>query len=743
MKTLLALLKPSSFKIGVLTVLLLSCLPLIKSRELQLFIHSIDCRIHDLMFRVRLHHPEPTTGQVVIVDIDERSLAELGQWPWPRTVMADIVAAIGKQSPKVIGFDIVFAEPDRTSLKFMLPKLRALTGTKIVLPKGLDDNDEILASVLAETDTILGYYFELPSDGSATVPRRTGEVANPPCPEFSIPAQTIEDLLAQSELPVAGRAVLNIPVLGDSALSEGFFNTVPDPDGVTRRGNLFIQYGQMVYPSLAMEMVREGLGEDPILSGMPSVGITHVSIGSIKFPVTKQGQLVINFRGPKHTFPYVSAVDVLRGRIGKDAFRDKYVLIGTSAIGLLDLRATPVEQTFPGVEVNATIIDNILAADPMTYDEALDLGVTLTILLVFGIFLAAVLGFLGPRVGALMGILVLLFLVYGNYRFLFLDRKLIGLTYPYVGLILVFLVVSVANYFFEGRQKRFIQGAFSFYVSESVVKTLINHPDMLRLEGEEKELSVLFSDIRGFTSISETMTPQQLSSFLNEYLSAMTDIVIEQAGTVDKFIGDAIMAFWGAPLDEPEHAARAIVTALTMRRRLLELQPAWAARNLPPIEIGIGINTGTMRVGNMGSSTRFDYTVMGDNVNLASRLEGLTKVYGAGILISDATRQSCGDRFFYRPIDRVRVKGKSEPVALFEPLFEGAPDAKLAAEVERLRQAIELHNARRFDEAKEAFTALENDHHQKLYGVYLERIEEYLVHPPPEDWDGAYTFTTK
>jgi len=239
------------------------------------------------------------------------------------------------------------------------------------------------------------------------------------------------------------------------------------------------------------------------------------------------------------------------------------------------------------------------------------------------------------------------------------------------------------------------------------------------------------------------MTPRQLSSFLNEYLSAMTDIVMDHAGTVDKFIGDAIMAFWGATLDEPEHAVKGIITALEMGRRLRELQPDWKARGLPPIEIGIVINTGMMRVGNMGSSTRFDYTVMGDNVNLASRLEGLTKVYGAAILISDATREACGDRFFYRPIDLVRVKGKLEPVALFEPLLEGPPTQEMADETARLQAAIELHNAKRFEEAKEAFTALDTEHHQKLYTVYLERIEDYLVNPPQDGWDGAYTFTTK
>ncbi|MBN2450030.1 MAG: adenylate/guanylate cyclase domain-containing protein [Lentisphaeria bacterium] len=734
--------KPSAFKVGLAVLAFLCILPLFRARELHRLVESIDSRIHDLMFRIRRRRAVPLTGQVVIVDVNEDSLRELGQWPWPRTVMADVVRAIGKQGPRVIGFDIVFAEPDRTSPKNAVARLAALSGQTIELPEEAADNDVHLAEALGETNSILGYYFQLATTAAEARVEPTPE-ADLPCPEFSIAVAEIEELLRQSAIPVAERAVLNLPVVADSALSEGFFNTVPDGDGVTRRGSLFIRFGRVVYPSLALEMVREGLGESPLLQGLPGVGITTVALGERLLPVTRQGQLVINFRGPPGTFPYVSAADVAGGRVPEGTFRGKYVLIGTSATGLLDLRATPVANAFPGVEVNATILDNILAGDPLVYDKTLDLSVGLALLVVFGVLLAAILAFLGPRAGALFGILVLLAIVYGNYRLFFLNRRLVGLTYPYAGLTSIFLAVSVANYFFEGKRKKFIQGAFSYYVSENVVETLLRNPEMLRLEGEEKELSVLFSDIRGFTSISETMTPRQLSAFLNEYLSAMTDVIMAGGGTVDKFIGDAIMAFWGAPLDAPGHAALGVRAALGMRRRLDALRPEWEARGLPPIEIGIGINSGLMRVGNMGSMSRFDYTVMGDNVNLASRLEGLTKVYRNGTLVSEATRAAAGAAFFCRPIDLVRVKGRTEPVALFEPLLEGEPAPELRREVDGLQRAMDGYRAREFAEAQALFTSLRDARPDPLYELYLERLEHFREQPPPDDWDGVYTFKTK
>jgi adenylate cyclase len=733
---------PSAFKVGLLVTAAACGVLLVHAPRLHELLESLDCRVHDLMFRIR--GTQADTGQVVIVDIDEPSLDALGQWPWPRDTMGHLVGQIAAQEPQVIGFDIVFAEPDRTSLSLAAERIAALTGAPIALPPDTKDHDEALAAALADAATVLGYYFELLPEEDAALAPAVAPDARRPCPEFSIAVASVTELVAASKLPSARKAVLNLSCLNDNVLSEGFFNTVPDRDGVTRCGSLFIRYGEVLYPSLALEMVREGTGATPALLGTPRVGVAALALAERRVPITRRGQLCINFRGPpKSTFAYLSAVDVLRGTVPSDALRGKYVLVGTSAIGLLDLRSTPFASAFPGVEINATIIDNLLAGDAMVYDKTLDLGLTVTFTVLFGVMLSAGLAFLGPRVGALCGVLFLLLLGYGNYRLLFVQHYLAGVTYITVSLLAVFLSVSVANYFFEGRRKRFLQSAFSLYVSREVVEAIVKEPGKLSLEGEERDLTILFTDIRGFTSISEQMTARQLSAFLNEYLSEMTDIIMARGGTVDKFIGDAIMAFWGAPLDDADHATHALSACLAMRQRLAALRPAWAARGLPPIETGIGANSGLVSVGNMGSMTRFSYTVMGDAVNLASRLEGLTKIYGAGVLVSDRTRQAASAGFFFRPIDQVRVKGKHEPVALFEPLAEGTPTEEVRAEVARLDTALELYRRRDFERCRDLFKALHEARPQTLYSLYLERVELFIEQPPPADWDGVFTFKTK
>lgn len=736
-------LRPSAFKVGLLVTALACAVPAVPAPWLFRFLGSLDSRVHDLMFRARGR--EADTGLVVIVDVDERSIEALGQWPWPRDVLADLLRRICAQSPKVIGFDIVFAEEDRTSLRKAAERLARLTGAPIALPAGAEDHDEAFAKAIGEAPAILGYYFELAlGDGAdqTAAPVPDGRL---PCPQFSIPIAGPEKAIVEaSDVPRARRATLNLDCFNNQALSEGFFNTLPDDDGLTRRGSLLIRYGNVLYPSLALEMAREGLGVTPKLEGNAARGIQSLALGEHHVPLTRQGQLCVNFRGPpKKTFRYLSAVDVLRQVVPPDSLQDKYVLLGTSAIGLLDLRSTPFASAFPGVEVNANVLDNLLAGDPMVYDRMVDVGVTVVSLAVLGALLAAGLAFLGPRAGALCGVLFLLGVWYGNYRLLFLSRQLVGVSLVTAALVAVFLSVSVANYFFEGRRKRFLQSAFSLYVSRAVVDSILKKPGGLTLDGEEKELTILFTDIRGFTTLSEQMTARQLSAFLNEYLSAMTDIIMDRRGTVDKFIGDAIMAFWGAPLDDPGHAAHALSACLAMRRRLAELRPAWVARGLPPIETGIGVNSGVVSVGNMGSSTRFSYTVMGDAVNLASRLEGLTKIYGTGILVSEHTRNAAGDSFFYRPIDRVRVKGKRQPVELFEPLAETPVPDTLRTEVERFAAALDRYRARDFENCRDMLRELHAARPQTLYALYLERVELFLEQAPPPDWDGVFTFKTK
>ena len=731
--------RPSPFKVGLLTIAV-SLLPIFWEAPIfQNFVRSVDYRMQDFMFMLRQklgENPRPT-GKIVIVDIDEKSLAREGQWPWPRNRMGELLRRIGTDNPLVIGLDIVFAEPDRTSLKAILPQLRRFGMQDAVIPPEALDHDAALGEAIADTPTIVGYYFLMEPDD-------TKPGAALPLPEFSIPTASLDaEMLRLSDFPRAYRPVLNIPAVSDQALSEGFFNVVSDVDGIVRRGDFFIRFGDILYPSLALEMLREGVKAKPELVFSKNLGITAIQLGRPRVPVNRECQMSLNFRGGPRTFSYVSAVDVLRKRVAKGTFDGKYVLVGTSAIGLLDLRATPLSQAFPGVEINATIIDNVLAGDFMVYDQALDAAIALTVIVLCGLLLNAALAYLGPRLGALAGGLIVAGLALFDYRYLFLHRHLVGITLPLGSLLVLFVAVTVANYFFEGRRKRFIQGAFSHYVSHKVVSTLLKHPEKLSLDGEEKVLTILFSDIRGFTTISEGMGARQLSQFLNEYMTVMTDIVIADNGTVDKFIGDAIMAIWGAPLDDPEHACNAVTAALEMIAALKRLAPAWQARGLPQIDIGIGINTGLVRVGNMGSSTRFDYTVLGDNVNLASRLEGLNKQYGTHILITAATRDALERRVFCRPVDRVRVKGKAHPVDIYEPLCKAPAPPDLVRESERFAEVLALYRSGEFGRAKQLLTVLHDETPRPLYALYLSRIEKLEEQPPPADWDGVTTFTTK
>ncbi|RJX30065.1 MAG: adenylate/guanylate cyclase domain-containing protein [Desulfurivibrio sp.] len=738
-----ALLKPSPFKIGCLVVIAaLALFYLFGSRKPQL-LTAFDNRLTDLMFTIR--GKTPVSGEVVIVDIDDGSLARIGQWPWPRKTVAELAAQIRAAGARVIGFDMVFAEPDRTSPKNHLDGIIELLGAPVSAEERdalhanpALDHDLILGDSLAAMPSVLGYVFR-------TSPQ-PGLAANVPFPSCVIRLDPPSTPLASVNFLQAGHAIVNLPEISQ-AESEGFFNVFPDPSGTIRKVPLFMALNGVPYPALALEAMRVGLKEQEVtihLSRQVAAakkGILGVTVAGRFISTDDQGQLTVNYRGPVKTFPYLPAAEVLAGR-QLDRLRDKFVLIGTSAAGLLDLRATPFANIFPGAEIQATVIDNLLAGDPLTYDLYTEIGMTYALVGVSGLLLSALLAYATPLAGALAGLLCLLATAGGAY-FFFLNNRIIGITYPLLTIITVFLVVTLSNYFFAGREKRFLRHAFGHYVSPDVVSEIIKNPANLSLSGQVRNLTVFFSDIRDFTSISEKMPPDRLGRFMNRYLTAMSAVLLEHGGTVDKYIGDAIMAIWGAPLTASDHAARAVRAALASIRRLEALQEELQQEQLAKIEIGIGLNTGEMNVGNFGSSQRFDYTVLGDNVNLASRLEGLTKVYGCRILISEATREAAGPGFFCRFIDRVRVKGRKLPVNIFEPLCEGEPGAELQREAATFEQAIGAYQRQDFVAARQLMNELCGQHDCRLYRLYLERIEVFLSTPPPPDWDGVFVFTSK
>jgi adenylate cyclase len=729
-------LKMSPLKMGFLVVLAACLIFYSFGTQKPELLTSLDNRITDAMFRWR--GPMKTTESVVIVDIDEKSLKYVGQWPWPRNIVARLVQKINAAGPRVIAFDIVFPEADRTSpiqyvgefkqvFKAQLPEAQQLADNEML------NHDVALGNAVADAPTVMGYVFQLGNDG-LKVPEET------PFPSGRLKLAPESTRFGDLELIAAYRAIVNI---GDVARgeSEGFFNVLPDPSGTVRKVPLLIGLDHIPYPSLALEAFRIGQRQQELTIQVPPDRITPpidvlgLSVGERFIPTDERVQIAVNFRGPGNTFEYVSAVDVLQG-LHQRTLENKYVLIGSSASGLFDLVATPFSNSFAGVEVHANVIDNMIAGDPFAHDIYTEIGLTYALVIVGGILLSFLLVYSGPLSGGLGGLAIILAAVVGNYQLFFLENVLVGVTYPFLSLIAVFIVVTVFNYFYEGREKSFIRNAFGHYVSPQLVNQLISSPDKLSLKGEQKNLTVLFSDIRGFTTISEQMSSEQLGQFMNEYLTAMSHIIRAYDGTLDKFIGDAIMAIWGAPLDDEDHAAKAVRASMAMMDQLRASQTDFAARGLPVIEIGIGINTGIVSVGNFGSRERFDYTVMGDNVNLASRLEGLNKEYGPNIIISEFTKAALGDRFFCRIVDKVKVKGKNKAVVIYEPLVEGEPDEALRREVEAFEGAVAVYQARQFEKAYDIIEALYRKNPLRLYAVYLHRIKRFRDNPPPPNWDG-------
>lgn len=741
--TLKNILAPSPFKVGCILVLASIAIYFSFGGQKPPLLQGLDNRLTDTMFHLR--GPQAGSGQVIIIDIDNKSLAELGQWPWPRDTVAQLIDTLAAHKPASILLDIVFAEQDRTSPQGLISKLLPLTAHQQTRRELLDlqkkeefNHDLLLGDALSRAPSVLGYAFSLDSGYD-------GQTTGQPFPSLNISMDPPDSSFASLNLIEGRSAILNTPDIA-MAESEGFFNMFPDNSGTVRKVPLFMLYKGLPYPSLALEGFRIGVKEEQATIHLArntqrrQAGILGVTIGTTFIATDEKGQLSINYRGPFGSFRYISAADLLAARYPYD-LQGKHLIIGTSAEGLYDLRATPYANIIPGVEIQANIIDNMIVADPMIYDTFSEIGLTYTMLIVGGLLLTATLAYSTPLAGGLGGFLFLLASFALSYG-LFLHNRIVGITYPLLTISIIFLSVTLFNFFFAGREKRYLNDAFKRYVAPGVVQEVIRNPNSLALSGETKELTVFFSDIRDFTTISEGLSPKQLSQLMNEYLTAMSNVIMETGGTVDKFIGDAIMAIWGAPLAIADQELQAVETALRSIEVLDRLQPGWSSKGLPTIRIGIGINTGKMRVGNFGSEKRFDYTVIGDNVNLASRLEGLNKTYGTTILISERTMAAIKKKIPCRYIDMVRVKGKNRPVRIFEPLATKSLNA-IRPQLALYKEAVALYQKRDFKEANKHFSALNKEYPHKLYEVYVERSAFFSLNPPSADWDGSFSFTSK
>jgi adenylate cyclase len=750
------------------------------------FVQRLELATLDTRFRYRpqrYSHPDP---RIVVIDIDQRAQEVLGRWPFSRTNFARMLDVLHDSGAKVAGFDITFSKPDESAvpIRALSAELEARkkrgenVDAKLLtevqrLAASLDADKQFAASIQQFGPVVLGNYFlfteaDLRGMEAATLDAYANQIAffaYPPAHPLHPDAQKQEkaqmlEVFAYANLLPQG-AEANLDQL-TSALNgdfswTGFFNAPPDADGVVRRTTLVLPYGRSknpdewdIYPSLDLMTARAYLGapaQDMNLIYGPQ-GIVEVRFGqALLLHPDGRGQVMINYQGPASTFTHYSIVDVLQKKFAPDAFLGKIVLVGATATGIGDLRATPYGgTTYPGVEIHANVIDNILNQRFLKYGFRQALADVLLIIF-FGIPLGIWMALVSPR-WMWFGVSLLLPMIAVNF-WAFLHGWWLNLLVPALTLSTNVLLVSLYRSLFEEKEKRRVRTAFGQYLSPEVIRRLLVNPRLV--DPKKTDITVMFSDIRGFTTISEKLDAQDLALFLNQYLSDMTGLVFEHQGTLDKYIGDAVMAFWGAPFEEPGHAVRGCHTALKMMGRVREMQKTWEAEGKPRLDIGIGLNTGVASVGNMGSALRYGYTALGDTVNLSSRLEGLNKDYGTHILVNETTFAAAKDEgFVFRELDLIRVKGKLQPVTIYELIGRagensvfGTPD-EVRARLNLFLQAHELYRKRRWEESQQTFQLiLDKWPDDGPSRTYWKRCQDYLFDEPPSGWDGVFTMTHK
>jgi len=712
------------------------------------FIDRVDSIIYDA--RLRLTMPGRGDGRVVILDIDEKSLGEFGRWPWSRDRMARLLDRLfGEYGVALAAFDVVWAEPDSSSGMAALDALaagrlrddaafRAAYGD---LRGGLD-YDGRFAAAMSGRAVVLGYYL-----GSEPGAVRANDIGAP--------------ALAAGAL--GGRAVPfttwrgytgNLQAYMRSAAGAGHINSIVDADGTVRRVPMLAELDDARYESLSLAIVRIYLAQreadrrpPTVIPGFPDDGrggLEWLDVGPLRIPVDASGSALVPYVGTRGSFDYVPLADVLAGRVRPERLRDKLVIIGATAPGLMDLRATPVDSVYPGVEIHASLVAGMLNGT-LKARPGYVVGAEVLFLLIAGAALSLLLPKLSMPLatGAALGGSAM---ATGANLGLWSDA---GLDLPLAAALLLIALIYTINmawgYFVESRARRQIADLFGQYVPPELVDRMAADPQRYSMEPRDAELTILFADVRGFTGISEALRPEELREYINAYLTEMSDIIrSRRRGTLDKYIGDAIMAFWGAPVADPEHARHATLAALDMQRHCTDLNAKFHARGWPPLRIGVGINSGNVRVGDMGSRVRRAYTVMGDAVNVASRLEGRTKYYGVGILAGEGTRLAVPDVAF-REVDLIRVKGRDEAIAVYEPL---GPEAGLTgtrrAELGLWDETLRAWRARQWEQVEANLQQLQRmDPDCGLYRVYAGRVAEFRRNPPPEAWYGVTDFDEK
>lgn len=717
------------------------------------FLQRLDAVLYDA--RLRATMPKTMDERIVIIDIDEKSLAEVGRWPWARNRLAALTDELfDRQKVALLGFDVVFAEPDESS---GLKRLQEMARSDLKDTPGFServaqlqaslDYDALFARSLQKRPVVLGYYLTSDREG-----RTSG----------TLPAPVMKKEALQ------GRPILftswngygaNIEAIAKAAPMAGYFNSITDTDGVVRSIPLIAEHKGQYYEALSLAMFRMLIGLPGVEPGFPRdrfIGRGYAGLESVVLrlgdktlavPVDRVVAALVPYRGPGNvgggSFKYVSAADVIAKRLPEGALKDKIVLVGTTAPGLLDLRVTPVGETYPGVETHANVISGLLDGKLFVKPDYA-VGYEVVMLLLAGLSLAIALPLLSATTAVLTSVSVVAVLVALNYYLFMAD----GLVLPIASALMMVGAAFALNmsygYFVESRSKRELANLFGTYVPPELVDEMVKDAARYSMKATNKELTVMFCDMRGFTKMSERMEPTKLQELLNSVFNRLTDQIRSNRGTIDKYMGDCVMAFWGAPVETPNHAHLAVKSAMEMANTVRKINEEHRAQGIPEIGVGIGLNTGTMCVGDMGSDIRRSYTVIGDSVNLGSRLEGLSKVYGVDIVVSETTRKAAPD-FAWQELDRVRVKGKEQAVAIYWPV---APQDRLdkgtSDELKTWAAFLKAYRAQDWEQCDVLMLNLQRMNAKKyLYELYSERVASMRLLPFDPEWDGAFNFETK
>jgi adenylate cyclase len=734
-------LRTKDFFIGLTITLLVIGLNYIKIDNVQTVLDRIEGILYDARLLLTLpNEKRQFDEQVIIIDIDEKSMREQGRYPWSRSKVSDLVTKLMDAGVIVVAFDIFFAEPERNPIDVIISKNTNIDPKSRQTLRVLSDSvnfDKEFSATLSESEVVLGFLFDDNVQSSGMLP-------NSVIDWHVTSTQT-------SEITTFKHVLGNIPILQSSASGGGFINSVPESDGFIRKASLVLNYQGQLYPSLALEAARVYTLADTIKAESEINGNTNwlqgIKFGKHFIPTNEKGQIFIPYKGKKHSFPYISATDVLNEKVDPELLNGSVAFVGTSAVGLSDLRTTSVGVQYPGVEVHANVFEGLIHPEILPIELDITLAIIFTLLLLTGICLSMLMTKQEPI--KILIICIVSFILHISFNWYCWTELKISLPLFQVLLLITVLTAyySAVGFLSENIKRKQIKNMFNQYVPPAYIEKLIHSTKGTELKTERREMSVLFADIRDFTTLSEQFTPEQLSDFLKEYLTDATGIIFENKGTIDKYVGDMIMAFWNAPLEDLDHHLNAVVSAMNLIALTKKLTAQFEEKNWPEIKLGIGVSSGEMVVGDMGSNYRKAYTVLGDAVNLGSRIESLTKFYGVDILISHNTYQAiCTQGIVCRKIDRIRVKGKNLAVEIYEPIgFNADLSENIYADLDLHHQAINSYLSGDWSVSQELLLQLKQNANlsTKVYDIYLERIDSVSDKIDLNNWDGVYSHESK